>query len=340
MLLRTGFVALIVLMLTRPITEKFGFLFGGTSGRDVVLIVDAGVTTGLQTAGSTALKRGKEAAAVVARKLAPADYVTLIRAGSQPELLYRGYLTDNKELLEKIDAIKPDIAAADLAAALAEGLSTAAHGSRVMYVISDLQRRSWAPLADHPVVRELGRDVQLVVMNVGSPEPVQNLALLGDPPRAQRPIVDLPVLLTAKVAASQRDQPVSTRVSVVLEDQVVGQLNLTMQPGRPATAALAITPKKAGMLRGRFELPTDAFPDDNTYLFCLNVEPQIRVLLITTPGDTPLEDPADLSARGAGQSAVGQRAGQRARTSTSPARCWSPRSAATSSTNRTWKRPT
>jgi hypothetical protein len=292
MLLRTGFVALIVLMLTRPITEKFGFLFGGASGRDVVLIVDAGLTSGLQTAGSSALKRGKEAAAVVAKKLAAADYVTLIRAGSQPQLLYRGYLTDNKELLEKIDAIKPDIASADLAAALAEGLGSAAHGSRVMYIISDLQRRSWAPLTDHPVVRELGSDVQLVVMNVGSAEPVQNLALLGDAPRAQRPIVDLPVLLTAKVAASQRDQPVSTRVSVVLDDQVVGQLNLTVQPGRPATAALAITPKKAGMLRGRFELPTDAFPDDNTYLFCLNVEPPIRVLLITTPGDTPRDDPA------------------------------------------------
>jgi hypothetical protein len=141
-------------------------------------------------------------------------------------------------------------------------------------------------------VRELGHDVQLVVMNVGSPEPVQNLALLGDPPRAQRPIVDLPVLLTATVAASQRDQPVSTRVSVLLDDQVVGQLSLTLQPGRPATASLAVVPKKTGMLRGRFELPTDAFPDDNTYLFCLNVEPPIRVLLVTTPGDNPRDDPA------------------------------------------------
>ena len=61
--------------------RNIGFLFGGSSGRDVVLIVDAGVTSGLQTAGSSALKRGKEAAAVVAKKLAPADYVTLIRAG-------------------------------------------------------------------------------------------------------------------------------------------------------------------------------------------------------------------------------------------------------------------
>ncbi len=229
---------------------------------------------------------------MVAKKLAPADYVTLIRAGSRPQPLYRGYLTDGQELLDKIDAIQPDIAAADLAAALTEGQSAAAHGPRVLYLISDLQRRSWAPLADHPVVRELGHDVQLVVINVGSDEPVQNLALLGDPPRTQRPIVDLPVLLAAKVAASKRDQPVSTRVSVVLDDQVVGQLNLTVQPGQPATAAMAVTPKRAGLIQGRFELPTDAFPDDNTYLFCLNVEPPIRVLLITTPGDSPLDDPA------------------------------------------------
>jgi Aerotolerance regulator N-terminal/von Willebrand factor type A domain len=292
MLLRTAFVALIVLTLTRPIAEKYAFLFGGGSTRDVVLIVDAGLTSGLQTAGSSALKRGKEAAAVVVEKLSPQDHVALIRAGSRPELLYRGYQTEDKELLRKIEAIEPDIATTDLPAALAEAMSESPHGPRVIYVISDMQRRSWLPLTDHPVVRELGQDVQMVVMNVGSDQRVENLAVVGDPPRAQRPIVDFPVLLRAKVAASQRDQPVSTRVSVVLEDQVVGQLNLTVQPGQSATAALAITPKKAGMLRGRFELPPDAFPDDNTYQFCLNVEPHIRVLLITTPGDGPLEDPA------------------------------------------------
>ncbi len=292
MLLRTAFVALIVLTLTRPIAEKYAFLFGGDTTRDVVLVVDAGVTTGLQTAGSSALKRGKETAAVVAQKLAPRDYVTLIRAGSRPELLYRGYLADNKELLEKITAIEPDIATTDLPAALAEAVSESPHGPREIYLISDMQRRSWLPLADHPVVRQLGRDVQLVVMNVGSDQKVENVALLGEPPRALRPIVDFPVLLRAKVAASRHAEPVSTHVSVVLEDEVVGQLNVTIQPGQPATAALAVTPKHAGILRGRFELPPDEFPDDNIYQFCLNVEPQIRVLLVTTAGDGPLEDPA------------------------------------------------
>ena len=168
MLLRTGFVALIVLHA------------GPAHHREIRLSVrrhqrtrrrldrrrrgDLRAANGRQLGAQTGQRSGRRGG----QKLAPADYVTLIRAGSQPGLLYRGYLTDKKELLEKIDAIKPDIAAPDLAAALAEGLSTAAHGPRVMYVISDLQRRSWAPLADHPVVRQLGRDVQLVVMNVGS----------------------------------------------------------------------------------------------------------------------------------------------------------------------------
>src|SRR5580704_5672210 len=106
MLLRTAFVALIVLTLTRPIAEKYGFLFGGDTSRDVVLVVDAGVTTGLQTAGSSALKRAKEAAAVVVGKLSPQDYVTLIRAGSRPQLLYRGYLADQKQVVEKIEEIQ------------------------------------------------------------------------------------------------------------------------------------------------------------------------------------------------------------------------------------------
>ena len=259
--------ALIVLTLTRPITEKYGFLFGGDSGRDVVLDRrrrrDHRLANRRQLgpeAGQGSGRRGGR------RSWRRHDYVTLIRAGSQPQLLYRGYLTEDKELLDKIDAIEPDIATTDLAAALAEALSDSPHGPRVIYIISDHAAPQLAAAGRSSRGRaQLGHDVQLVVMNVGSDEPVENLALLGEPPRAQRPIVDLPVLLAAKVAASQRDQPVSTRVSVVLDDQVVGQLNLTMQPGRPATAALAITPKKAGILRGRFELPPDAFPDDNTY---------------------------------------------------------------------------
>lgn len=292
MVLRTAFVALIVLMLSRPVVEKFGFLFGGGTGRDVALIVDAGVTSGLQTGGSTALKRAKETARVVAKKLSQQDYVTLIRAGSQPQVLYRGYLADADELLQKIDALTADIATADLAAALTEAVAAPPHGARVLYVVSDLQRRSWAPLTQHPIHRQLGRDVQLVVMNVGSQEPVANLALLGDPPRSQRPIVDLPLLLTCKVAASEREHPIGARVAVVLDDQIVGHMEVTIQPGQPATGSLTVTPSRAGLIKGRFELPTDAFPDDNTYQFCLNVEPRIRVLLITTPGATPLEDPA------------------------------------------------
>ncbi len=312
MALRTAFVALIVLMLSRPMVEKFGFLFGGQTGRDVVLIVDAGVTSGLQTGGSTALKRAKETAGVVVKKLSQHDYVTLIRAGSQPQVLYRGHLAEAEELLQKIDALTTDIATADIAAALREGVSTAPHGPRVVYVVSDLQRRSWAPLAQHPIRQQLGRDVQLVVMNVGSQEPVANLALLGDPPRSQRPIVDLPLLLTAKVAASDREQPLSTSIAVVLDDQIVGHMEVTIQPGQPAAGSLTVTPQRAGLIKGRFELPSDSFPDDNLFQFCLNVEPLIRVLLITTPGATPLEDPA-VYLRGAGQSAAGQGARQRGR---------------------------
>ena len=180
-----------------------------------MLVVDAGVTTGLQTAGSSALKRGKETAAVVAQKLAPRDYVTLIRAGSRPELLYRGYLADNKELLDKIahnrarhrhdrSGRRP----------WPKRLNERPHGPRRSTSSAICSGRSWLPLADHPVVRQLGHDVQLVVMNVGSDQNVENVALLGEPPRALRPIVDFPVLLRAKVAASRHAEPVSTHVSV------------------------------------------------------------------------------------------------------------------------------
>jgi hypothetical protein len=45
-------------------------------------------------------------------------------------------------------------------------------------------------------------------------------------------------------------------------------------------------PTRAGVLKGRFEIPIDRFPDDDTYLFTLRVVPRLRILLVRP-------DPAD-----------------------------------------------
>src|ERR1041385_7233229 len=92
MLLRTGFVLLIVLTLSRPVVQRFGGLFGG-GGRDVAIVVDASATMGLKSGGTTSIQRARDAARVVAGKVSGADYVRLVRAGHHPEVLFDGFAT-------------------------------------------------------------------------------------------------------------------------------------------------------------------------------------------------------------------------------------------------------
>jgi len=45
-----------------------------------------------------------------------------------------------------------------------------------------------------------------------------------------------------------------------------------------------VTPRRSGLIRGRFELPTDAFSDDDVYRFALNVQSSLEALVVTGPG--------------------------------------------------------
>ncbi|MBI1367718.1 MAG: VWA domain-containing protein [Planctomycetes bacterium] len=299
MLLRTLFVLLIVLTMARPVVDRFASLFGSQAGRDVMLVIDSGATMGLRTGGTTALERAKAVAKTVINQLGPGDHVTLIRAAHKPDVVVSAYASKPLPMLEALDAIKTDLTPADVPAAIGEALAQPPHGPRIVYVISDAQKRAWSVLREHPVLRKIDDETRLVVMNVGASEPVANLAVVGDPPRAGRPVVGLPVMLTATVAAGRTNGPVDARLAVVLDDQQVSQVDLNLQPGQKLTRAITIVPTHAGIVRGRFELPPDAFTDDDRYLFTLNVEPQINVLLITAATNVSGESDPKLYIRAA-----------------------------------------
>jgi hypothetical protein len=290
MLLRTAVVLAIVWAFSRPVLERFGGLFGGGS-RDVVLLVDAGMTSGLVSEGTSAIHRMREAVRSAAGRFRPTDFVTLIRAGMEPKVLYRAALADGKRLAAEIDTLEPDPGTADLAAGLTEAISGPPRGPRSIWIVSDCERRAWRRLAEDPATARLPDAVQLVVVDVGSRGPVANLAILGDPPRAQRPVVGLPVELTLRIDGSGLDATTETKATVVLDDEIVAQVPLVVAPGRVTTSTLAIVPPRPGVLRGRVSLPADAFPEDDSLLFVLNVEPRLGVLVIAPPGVEPIYDP-------------------------------------------------
>ncbi|RLS55587.1 MAG: hypothetical protein DWH94_09330 [Planctomycetota bacterium] len=292
MLLRTAFVLLVIGAMSRPVVERFGFLFGGAGGKDVVFVVDASMTTGLVTDGTSGMHRMREAVRSASQRLKPSDFVTLIRAGMEPKVLYRAAFGDGKRLQAEIDSLEPDPGSAELSTALAEALSGPPRGARSIWIISDCERRAWRRLKEHPSSQKIPENVQLILVDAGSRSRVTNLAILGDPPRSQRPVVGLPVELVVRLEAAGIDEPIETKVTVVLDDEPVAQVSLTIAAGRVTTHSIAVVPKRAGVIHGRLELPADAFPEDDSLLFVLNVEPRVDVLVIAPPNVQPLSDPA------------------------------------------------
>lgn len=294
LLLRTAVVALVVAALARPVIERAGTLFGGRGGRDVVFVVDAGLTTGLVTDGLSALHRIRAATRAAVERLAPDDFVTIVRAGITPRVLHRAARGDGQRIVAELARLEPDPGTADLAGALAEAVSGPPRGPRTVWVVSNCEARAWQRLGERPAATRLPDDVRLIVADLGTAadRPTPNLALLGDPPRAQRPVVGLPVELSVRVAAAGFDRAVDAKATVVLDDEVVAQVPLVVPQDGVATAPVPLVPRRPGVLRGRVALSGDAFPEDDTLHFVLNVEPRVGVLVVAPPDVEPLADPA------------------------------------------------
>ncbi|MDP6357540.1 MAG: BatA domain-containing protein [Planctomycetota bacterium] len=309
MALRGLFIALIVLALARPVARRAGILAGSGSERDVILVFDAGPTMALRAGASSCLERGKTVARKIVGFLDARDHLTLIRAAHEPDQMLRGFVGAYPGVNRTIDSIDISAASANLASAMEMALEPEARGKRTLYLITDGNGASWPPLKDHRLRLLLNGNIRIVVMNVGPTEPIHNRAIIGDTPPNAEAVAGLPTVLEATVLNSSDTKRVDTVLSISLEGEQVQRSHIELAPGQKRTVPVTVTPLKAGILQGRFELPGDSFPLDDTFLFSLNVGPAVRVLILAPPIpenmqtdpavflQTALETPSDLLGR-------------------------------------------
>ncbi|MEX0654774.1 MAG: BatA domain-containing protein [Phycisphaeraceae bacterium] len=290
MALRVAFVALIVMLLARPVVQGFGFLNPSGSGRDVTLIVDVSPTMALRSDGTTSLQRALGAAGTVVDRLGGEDHVRIIAAGREPTLVAQGFAGRGNRLRDRLETIEVEAGSADLGAALREAMDAQPRGARMVYVLSDTMRQTWDDLAGQGALNEIDAEARVTVMNVGPSEAVTNVSVAGELAGAEagaqplRAVRGLPVVLRATLHNSSADEPAETVLSVYLDDERVDQMPVTLPPGQRLTRTFHVTPEQAGLQRGRFEITGDDFADDNVYRFALPVQEHIRVLIVTGPG--------------------------------------------------------
>lgn len=292
-MLRTLFVLLLVVLCARPVVRHWGALFGRGSGRDVVLVVDASASMNARTDGVSAIERARRGCHAVLESLAAEDRVTLIRAAARPVELCTRFSAHAEALPALIDGLAPSPARGNLYAAFLHvfGPQGPARENATVYLFTDGQASGWKELAAQGVERLVPENVHLRIVNVGSAKPLENRGVVGTAPQPHRVVAGLPVVLRPVVVNHAQGETAQIDLRVVVEDKDVARRTLAVKPGGSVQREIVYLPTEPGVLRCRFEIPEDRFPDDDQFLFTLHVEPQIRVLLVNgAPATDPYED--------------------------------------------------
>ena len=292
--LRTLFVLLLVLVVSRPAVRQWAGLFPG--GQTAVVIVDCSGSMARQTGGVSSLQRAQEAAQAIVERLAPGDRVTLIRLTNRPHVVFGRLPANAPEIRPAIAALRPSLARGNVY----EGLAAVFRDYRsdqqatlavITYLITDLQATGWSEVrAQSSALIPAG--ASLAVINVGSDRPAENLAVIGHSPEQAEGIVGLPLVLRPCVA-NYSDKPADVTVRVWLDEEEVAQFPLTLAPGESASRQTVYIPTEPGVKRGRFCITGDRFEADNELLFSLRVSGPVKVLLVNgDPREDPFEDEA------------------------------------------------
>lgn len=292
--LRTLFLLFLILACARPMIRHWNVLFGGASGgRDVFLLVDGSASMNAVTDGVSAFDRAKTAASAVIDKLSSDDLVTLVRVASSPEEIVSKVSADTDSLKEKLGGLKTSPSRANLFAAFTQlfGGGSPMTTKPWVYFFTDSQASGWRELREQPAEGLIPEGAKLFVIDVGSSAgEIPNRAVVGDVPETHRAIAGLPLPLKTRVVNYSKDQPEDVTVSLLIDDKEVGRKSLTLKPGETANAPFLFVPTEPGTLKGRFEIAADRFPNDDSFLFTLAVEPQVRVVIVN---GHPAKNPKD-----------------------------------------------
>jgi hypothetical protein len=286
-MLRVLFLGFLILLFSLPAIDHWNALFGGggAGGREVVLLMDTSASMNARSGGLSAFDRAKSIAVQLVDKLHSGDRLTLVKVGARPEEVFSKFNSDTQGIKERIESLQPSSARANLFAALLQlfGPEAARRENPAVYLFTDCQSNTWKEARNQGLDKLLPAEMPFTVVNVGSHADLPNRAVVGNAPRRNRAIAGLPFLLEPKVVNYSKTEPAEVTLNVFIDDKEVARTTVALKPGETLTKPVVYTPTEPGLRRGRFEISgkvPDRFPDDDRFLFTLNVEPRVKVVLV------------------------------------------------------------
>jgi len=277
MLVRTLAVAAVVLAFAQP--QIRSSLFSGKApGRDVILVVDASLSTGRVVNGAPLLDQIKQRATEVVERLDDSDRVRLMVAASSPHWVNFAAASEDdvtKEMVvQRLSELKPTLATADMPVCVQSALAAEAHPDatgRLIVVVTDGVAHGWGADAGSrwQSIREFAERAEIptalnVVTVEGPAEPAGNLSVERLSTSRPRVAVGEPFSVTTVVRNTGPTPHEPTVLKWEIDSEPAGESPVPgIEPGQTIDVSFETTCDKPGafaltcMLAANDEIPGD-----------------------------------------------------------------------------------
>ena len=283
LLVRTAFVALLVLTFLKPVLRAQASKGGDSGRRTAIIVLDQSLSMGYTGTGFTPFARGQLAAGKMIESLGNADVANLILAGVSPTASFTAPAANKYHLTRDLRDARASLERADWDAAIEEAvqqLNAEPNRAGTVYLVSDFQRSNWAAVNFAAIPQE----IDTVFVPVPEEQP-WNLAVTEVAIEPPSPVVSEEVEIICKVA---NYGGVAETIPVTLELREPGSDEATtlkrdaaVQAGETASVSFRMRPLEQGNFEGTVRLGSDGLAADDTRYFTVHISDRIEVTLIT-----------------------------------------------------------
>jgi hypothetical protein len=306
--IRTLLVALVVLAVAEPYTQRAGSAIAPGGHTHRVLVLDGSYSMAYRPTDKTRFQRAKELARQIVEASPQGDAFTLVLMSTPPRVVVTTPALEPAEIIREIENLRLPHVAADLPATIKAIRQVVDRARREnarldrheVYFFTDLQRVTWAPKLPEAAAaafwdetNELAQTAALLVIDLGQPL-AENLAVTSL--RAIDPLMTVGrgVQFEAELRNFGGQARTSQPVELLVDRRRIEQTEVDIAPNGTASVRFAHRFDAPADHAIEVRAPGDALDVDNHRFLAAPVRQAIRVLCVDgRPSGRPFRGAAD-----------------------------------------------
>ncbi len=282
LVLRTCFLALLLLAFLKPVLPRLGSNAAGGGARHVLIALDHSLSMEYRGDAMLLRKRAVFEGEKILDHLGPDDFVNIILVEQSPRACFVDFSNNHAAARHFLETLGPGLSRADFNQANAAATRRFGQGrSRPeLYYISDFQRKNWANVD----FSALPPDVRVFFVDVTS-GPRENRAILGASVNQARILAGETVTMEVNVG-NFAARPLEVPLKIVIDNQAGFEKEVSVPPWSTAKVTLPVTPGGPGLHLCEISLPEDNLPQDDHHFLVLSVLEKEEILVISDEADS------------------------------------------------------